>query len=151
MDTNFAGMNKSFCRNASGAILVGDINEIDSIEATAKWKNQVEEIVAQNDSPIPMVLAVNKVDTIADKEARGLPIENHQSKEWVDDFALSNNFIGALRVSAKDDTNIANLFSMLVRQMLIKEITEQQESQNEEQEGAANNDRIRLGSITGNN
>ena len=38
MDTNFAGMNKSFCRNASGAILVGDINDIDSIEATAKWK-----------------------------------------------------------------------------------------------------------------
>jgi GTPase SAR1 family protein len=75
MDTNFAGMNKSFCRNASGAILVGDINDIDSIEATAKWKEQVEEIVALNDSPIPMVLAINKCDMIAAKEEKGLPIE----------------------------------------------------------------------------
>ena len=80
-------MNKYFCMNASGAILVGDINDIDSIEATAKWKEQVEEIVALNDSPIPMVLAVNKFDTVADKEARGLPLENHQTKEWVDEFA----------------------------------------------------------------
>jgi small GTP-binding protein len=126
MDTNFAGMNKSFCRNASGAILVGDINDIDSIEATAKWKEQVEEIVAVNDSPIPMVLAVNKFDTVADKEARGLPLENHQTKEWVDEFASSNNFIGGHRVSAKDDLNVSSIFSMLVRQMLIKEISENQ-------------------------
>lgn len=34
MDTNFAGINKSFCRNASGAILVADITDSDSIEAT---------------------------------------------------------------------------------------------------------------------
>jgi len=27
MDTNFAGINRSFCRNASGAILVGDITD----------------------------------------------------------------------------------------------------------------------------
>lgn len=67
--------------------MVGDINDIDSIESTAKWKEQVEEIVALNDSPIPMVLAVNKFDTVADKEARGLPLENHQTKEWVDEFA----------------------------------------------------------------
>ena len=68
MDTNFAGMNKSFCRNASGAILVGDITDIDSIEATAKWKEEVENIVSLSDSPIPMVLALNKYDLLTDKE-----------------------------------------------------------------------------------
>lgn len=47
----------------------------------------MEEIVALNDSPIPMVLAVNKFDTVADKEARGLPLENHQTKDWVEEFA----------------------------------------------------------------
>ena len=67
MDTNFAGMNKSFCRNASGAILVGDITDIDSIEATAKWKEEVENIVSLSDSPIPMVLALNKYDLLTDK------------------------------------------------------------------------------------
>lgn len=66
MDTTFAGINRSFCRNASGAILVGDITDPASIEATAEWKQQVEEIVAVNDSPIPMILALNKVDLIED-------------------------------------------------------------------------------------
>ena len=46
MDTNFATLNKQFCRHASGAILVGDITDGESIDATAKWKSQVEEIVA---------------------------------------------------------------------------------------------------------
>lgn len=78
MDTNFAGMNKSFCRNASGAILVGDITDIDSIEATAKWKEEVENIVSLSDSPIPMVLALNKYDLLTDKENKG-QIERHQT------------------------------------------------------------------------
>ena len=64
MDTNFAGLNKQFCRHASGAILVGDITDLESIEACARWKETVEEIVALNDSPIPMVLAVNKSDLL---------------------------------------------------------------------------------------
>jgi len=75
MDTNFAGINRSFCRNASGAILVGDITDENSILATAEWKEQVEEIIAAHDSPIPMILAVNKVDLCEEKEARGLELE----------------------------------------------------------------------------
>ncbi len=86
MDTNFAGMNKSFCRNASGAILVGDITDIDSIEATAKWKEEVENIVSLSDSPIPMVLALNKYDLLTDKENKG-QIERHQTQDWIDTFA----------------------------------------------------------------
>ncbi len=38
MDTTFAGINRSFCRNASGAILIGDITDAATIEATAEWK-----------------------------------------------------------------------------------------------------------------
>jgi len=77
MDTTFAGVNRSFCRNASGAILVADITEPQSIEACAEWKTQVEDIVAVNASPIPMILAVNKVDLADEKEARGEPLEDH--------------------------------------------------------------------------
>ena len=76
MDTTFAGINRSFCRNASGAILVGDITDQGSIESTAEWKNQVEEIVAVNDSPIPMILAVNKYDIIEEAENSGQQIED---------------------------------------------------------------------------
>lgn len=57
--------------------MVGDITDADSIEATSKWKGQVEEIVAQADSPIPMVLALNKVDLIEEAIERQENIE-----EW---------------------------------------------------------------------
>ncbi len=134
-------MNKNFCRNASGAILVADINEIGSIEDAANWKVEIENIVAQNDSPIPMVLAVNKFDLVADKESRGLPLEKHQTKEWVDEFAAQHEFIAGYRVSAKDDVNVSAVFSALVRQMLIKEI------QLQAQEEAQQNDRVRLDSV----
>lgn len=32
MDTNFAGINKAFCRSASGAVFVGDLTDTDTIE-----------------------------------------------------------------------------------------------------------------------
>ncbi len=79
MDTTFAGINRSFCRNASGAILVGDITDAASIEATAEWRQQVEEIVAVNDSPIPMILAINKLDLIEEKEENGEELEDFQT------------------------------------------------------------------------
>ena len=87
MDTNFASLNKQFCRHASGAILVGDICDMESIESTATWKDQVEEIVAMNDSPIPMILALNKVDLVEEKQARGIELEEFQTQEWLDSFA----------------------------------------------------------------
>ena len=53
---------------------------------------------------------------------------------------MESGFIGAVRVSAKNDTNIAQVFSQLVRQMLIKEISEQQmeEEEEENQDGGEN-------------
>ena len=101
MDTNFASLNKQFCRHASGAILVGDITDADSIEATAKWKSQVEEIVAQQDSPIPMVLALNKLDLLEEAIERQDPIQEWQKEEWLNHFAEVNGFIGATLVYAK--------------------------------------------------
>ena len=71
MDTTFAGINRSFCRNASGAILVGSLTDPGSIEQTAEWKQQVEEVVAVNDTNIPMILALNKLDLIDEKEKKG--------------------------------------------------------------------------------
>jgi len=64
MDTNFAGINRSFCRNSSGAIFVGDLSDTSTIEICSEWKAQVEEIIAGNDSPIPMILCANKCDLL---------------------------------------------------------------------------------------
>ncbi len=62
MDTNFSGINKSFCRNSSGAIFVGDLSDPATIEICAQWKETVEEIV--DGTPVPMILCANKYDLI---------------------------------------------------------------------------------------
>ena len=118
MDSNFACVNKSFCRNANGAILVADITDQQSIEDCILWREKIEEIIAQNDTPIPMIFAANKVDLV--NEHRPQPL---QSDEELKQFGEDNGFISAIRVSAKNDINIASLFSQLTRQMLIKELT----------------------------
>ena len=37
-DRVVGGINKLFCKGASGALVVADITDQDSIESTAKWK-----------------------------------------------------------------------------------------------------------------
>lgn len=64
MDTSYKGLNRNFCREAQGVIMVADIENLQSIEDTAQWKQEVDEIVSVNGQPIPIVLCANKVDAI---------------------------------------------------------------------------------------
>ena len=41
------GINKLFCKNAAGALVVADITDIQSIENTARWKEQINEHISQ--------------------------------------------------------------------------------------------------------
>ncbi len=75
MDTNYQGINRSFCRNASGAILVADINEGKSLDDLAKWKQEVDDIVATSGTPIPMVCVLNKYDLVLPAEENGEELE----------------------------------------------------------------------------
>ncbi len=36
------GINKLFCKGASGALIVADITDQDSIENTANWKKSID-------------------------------------------------------------------------------------------------------------
>ena len=64
MDTNYNGINRNFCRNAAGAILAADITDGKSLDDLARWKQEVDDIVASSGTPIPMVLVVNKYDLV---------------------------------------------------------------------------------------
>ena len=68
MDTNYNGINRSFCRNASGAIFVADITDSKSLSDLARWKGEVDDIVATSGTPIPMVLVLNKYDLVQSDE-----------------------------------------------------------------------------------
>ncbi len=64
-DSRVGGINKLFCRNALGALVVCDISNRESIEATIHWKEQVDQHTAlKNGDPIPMILVVNKYDLV---------------------------------------------------------------------------------------
>ena len=123
MDTSYMALNRRFCRDASGVIMVGDITNPESIEDTSRWKQEVDDIVSTVDSPIPIVLCANKLDRLTENDQ----LEEYQTQEGLDKFAEQHNFIAAYRISAKEDINISTAFSTLVREMLIKEISEQQE------------------------
>ena len=83
MDTSYKGLNRNFCREAQGVIMVADIGNMQSIEDTAQWKQEVDEIVSSNDSPIPIVLCLNKFDLITEgKESSEL-----QTQEGIQKFA----------------------------------------------------------------
>jgi len=72
MDTSYKGLNRNFCREAQGVIMVADIASLQSIEDTAQWKQEVDERVSVNGSPIPIVLCVNKVDRLENMEENNL-------------------------------------------------------------------------------
>ena len=72
MDTSYKGLNRNFCREAQGVIMVADIANVQSIEDTAQWKLEVDEICSVNENPIPIVLTLNKVDKIRDTDEANL-------------------------------------------------------------------------------
>eukprot|EP00347_Sterkiella_histriomuscorum_P001075 403373426 len=123
-DSRIGGINKLFCRGASGALVVADITSRESLESTISWKEQVDTHAAlKNGQPIPMILVVNKYDMIEDIEQRGQELEEHMTEEFLQEFAQEHDFIGVLRTSAKTGLNINNAFSQLVRQIFVMEFS----------------------------
>ena len=45
-DRVVGGINKLFCKGASGALVVADITDQESIESTAKWQEQLTKNIA---------------------------------------------------------------------------------------------------------
>ena len=131
MDTNFASTSKSFCRNCNGVIMVADITDGDTIDDTTKWRDMV---LAESKDPegVPILLVVNKYDLVLEREEEGALLEDYMTQEWLDEFAEEQGFIGAFRVSAKEDINITDSFSALTKQMIMKEIIQAEKCQNED-------------------
>ena len=127
MDTSYKGLNRNFCREAQGVIMVADIGNMQSIEDTAQWKQEVDEIVVVNGNPIPIVLCLNKVDTIEGIDESQL--DPLQTEEGMREFAQENGFFDSYRVSAREDINISTAFSTLTREMIISVINNQHEEE----------------------
>ena len=114
------GLNRIFSRQTHGVIMVASITDTQSIQDTAQWKQEVNEIVQENGQPIPMILCVNKVEEVVDIDDSNL--EYLQTDIGIVKFAQQNGFINGFRVSAKEDINVSDAFSTLTREMILNQI-----------------------------
>lgn len=89
-------------------MLVYDVSRPETFENVKKWKAEIESKVTLPDgSPLPVVLVGNKCD----KES---VVDNAQ----LDAFCESNGFIGWFETSAKENINIQQCATFLVREVL---------------------------------
>jgi small GTP-binding protein len=119
------GISKLFCRDAAGALVVTDINDPKTLENAVTWKEQVDAHLENDGENIPMVLAVNKYDTVEQKEIEGQILDETTTQAYLEDFASGNGFSGVFRTSAKKGLNVTNAFSLLVREILKQKADEE--------------------------
>ena len=111
-----------YIRGAVGCIIVSDYNIENTLLSTLKWKETVEDNCDRIDGqPIPILLLQNKVD-LAEVNKK---TENFMKKEYLENFARLNKFVGAFQTSAKKNTNIKESIEFLtdeiIRRNLISE------------------------------
>ncbi|EGR28223.1 hypothetical protein IMG5_181520 [Ichthyophthirius multifiliis] len=123
----YTSVSKLYVRGAYGALVVADITNENSLYETLKWKKIIEESCDYlNNKPIPMFLVQNKLD-----EVKGLGIlQEYQKESFLKTWSKENGFSGCLQVSAKDNTNIPDIFQMLI-ELIIKEGYLKKDEQNQ--------------------
>lgn len=105
-------MSRVYYRGAMGALVVFDLTNSQSLEAAARWKRDLDSKVRlQSGRPLPAVLLANKCDARRGGRDDGLPAA-------LDRFCQEHSFSGWFETSAKDNINIDEAGTFLVRQML---------------------------------
>jgi GTPase SAR1 family protein len=105
----------SFYRNAHAAVLVYDVTCLESFEKVQYW---IDELKSKVDSDIIKILVGNKVD-----------LEEFRQVTLLDGLECSNkNEIMFMEVSAKDDINITELFTLISKKIIENPNFEQESS-----------------------
>ena len=74
-----------------------------------------------------MLLVLNKYDLVEDLVQSGHELEEYMTYDYLKNFAEEYGFIGAVCTSAKSGVGCQEAVAGLVRQILIKELQEDQE------------------------
>ncbi len=94
-------MSKIFCKDSHGVIILSDITDKASLEATTKWKKSIDDHVTFFDGTLlPMMLIENKIDLVDDEK------EKEENKKVLDEFAVKNGFFINYQTSVKKGVNI---------------------------------------------
>lgn len=91
-------MTKVFCKDSHGVVILSDISNSNSLDATVTWKKVIDDSVTFFDkTPLPMMLVQNKIDLVDPSE---------YSQEELIDFSRRNGFVFAYQTSVKSNINV---------------------------------------------
>jgi len=100
-------VSRVYCRDASGAIVVADLNDRESMQKAPLWKRSVDENISGADgNSIPMILCLNKVDLVH---------QDKPSESTLRELANQHGFLNAFCTSAKTGENIEEALEYLIR------------------------------------
>ncbi|XP_078496363.1 ras-related protein Rab-38-like [Lissotriton helveticus] len=107
----FGNMTRLYYRDAVGAFIVFDVTRASTFEAVPRWKDDLDSKVSlQSGKPIPIILLANKCDQLLEGLGTELPKLDH--------FCRDNGFSGWFETSAKDNLNIDEAASCLIKNMV---------------------------------
>ena len=107
----YRNMTRTFYQNAVGAVVVVDITNKSTLKAAELWKQDIDAkvFVGGSNTPLPVMLLLNKSD-LGDGEC-GTTAE-------MDEFCSKNKFVGWMKVSAQDGTNVTEAFEKMIGHMI---------------------------------
>lgn len=107
------GISKLYCRDANGALVVADVTKPETFEQAQTWKRQVDEIVQLADNtPIPMVLCMNKHDLV--------PANSAVNETRLDECVATGKFVSGFFTSAKNGANTEKALERLILEVIQK-------------------------------
>ncbi|XP_018604075.1 ras-related protein Rab-38 [Scleropages formosus] len=110
----FGNMTRVYYREAMGAFVVFDVTRPSTFEAVTKWKEDLDsKLSLSNGKGVAAVLLANKCDQGRDV------LTNNGIK--MDQFCQENGFVGWFETSAKENINIDEAASCLVKHIIASE------------------------------
>ena len=98
-----------YYKYAIAAIIVFDLGRPATFESVIKWQRDLnEKVMLANEQPVPCVLLANKCDLSP----------GEIDKEKLDTYCQDNGFLAWFATSAKDNLNIEEAMSYLVKAIL---------------------------------
>lgn len=107
----YRNMTRTFYQNAVGAVVVVDITNKATLKAAELWKQDIDAkvFVGGTNNPLPVMLLLNKCDLGEGEVGTNAEIE---------EFVSKNKFVGWMKVSAQDGTNVNEAFEKMIGNMI---------------------------------
>lgn len=100
-------MTRVFCKDSHGVVVMCDVTDKTSLEATLKWKKSIDESTTFFDGTLmPMMIIQNKIDLIDNYLNSDDNDEIKQSLNNLKQFEVKNGFIMSYQTSVKKDFNV---------------------------------------------